>query len=246
MTRLLTLVPSHYCEKARLALRQAGLPFEETAYLPLEHVAPMRWRTGRTSTPALVLDDGAIVQDSTRILQWIDAHPAAAWRPYAAGPEALVIEERLDDAVGPAVRRIMYFYLLQADGLARETLSGWRAGWQGRLYGVAYPVVKAALKAGLGLDAARAARSLDKLNVALDEVDAGLADGRAWLVGDGLSAADLTLAALLSPLLLHPAYPAPLPPVERVPAELATIVRAIAARPSGQHAARVYGALRAG
>lgn len=246
MTRLLTLVPSHYCEKARLALRQAGLPFDEVAYLPLEHVAPMRWRTGRTSTPALLADDGAVVQDSTLILQWIQAHPDAAWRPYEAGPEALVIEERLDAAVGPAVRRIMYFYLLQDDVLARETLSGWRAGWQGRLYGVAYPVVKAALTAGLGLDVARAARSVEKLSAALDEVDAALADGRAWLVGGALSAADLTLAALLSPLLLHPAYPAPLPAIERVPAGLAEIVQAVAARPSGQHAARVYGALRAG
>jgi glutathione S-transferase len=206
----------------------------------------MRWRTGRTSTPALLADDGAVVQDSTKILQWIQAHPEAAWRPYAAGPAALELEERFDDAVGPAVRRIMYFYLLQDDRLARETLSGWRAGWQGRLYGVAYPVVKAALRSGLGLDAARTARSVAKLDAALDEVDATLADGRTWLVGDALSAADLTLAALLSPLLLHPAYPAPLPPVEAVPAGLAEIVRRIAARPAGQHATRVYGALRAG
>ena len=54
---LITIAPSHYCEKARLALQRAGLPFTESAWLPLLHVYGVRGGGGRRSTPVLVTGD---------------------------------------------------------------------------------------------------------------------------------------------------------------------------------------------
>ena len=65
MTTLLTLHPSHYWEKVRLALRLAGLPFDEVTYHPLAHVLPLQRATGQRLTPALRTDGGDVVVDST-------------------------------------------------------------------------------------------------------------------------------------------------------------------------------------
>ena len=56
--RLITLGPSHYCEKARWALARCRVPFQEEPHVPLIHSAHTRKAGGRRSVPVLVTDSG--------------------------------------------------------------------------------------------------------------------------------------------------------------------------------------------
>lgn len=113
-------------------------------------------------------------------------------------------------------------------------------GWQRAAAPVLARMVQPALRRGLRITDEGARRSRAKLDAALDELDARLDDGRRYLVGDVLTAADITLGALLAPVL----RPAEQPvtggaKVERTPT-LDGLAASYGARPSGALALRLY------
>jgi glutathione S-transferase len=73
-----------------------------------------------------------------------------------------------------------------------------------------------------------------------DELDHVLADGRRYLCGDALSAADLSFAALAAPLLLPAAYPVRLPPLHALPAAAQADLDGWASRPAGAYGLRIW------
>ncbi|HBQ15232.1 MAG TPA: hypothetical protein DEF51_30285 [Myxococcales bacterium] len=81
-----------------------------------------------------------------------------------------------------------------------------------------------------------------------DEVATRLADGRPYLTGDAFTAADLTFAALFSPVILPgpDRYGATLPPLELFSHEGRATVERYRAHPAGQFAARMFDAHRRG
>ncbi len=106
---LITIPFSHFCEKARWALDRVGVPYTEARHLPMFHwTATFAAGAGRT-VPALVSDEG-VLGDSTDIVRYADRHAPAARRllPEDAGARAAcdALEDELDEAFGPAVRRI--------------------------------------------------------------------------------------------------------------------------------------------
>ena len=74
---------AHPCKRAFDALRDAGhSPDVVRVYglAPLPDITRGRREvkrlTGASYVPVLVLDDGAVIQDSQRIVEWARAHPA--------------------------------------------------------------------------------------------------------------------------------------------------------------------------
>jgi glutathione S-transferase len=242
--RLVTIGISHYCEKARWALDRAGLPFEEEARAPGLH-APLVWRVaGQRSTPVLV-DGARVVADSTLILDHVQAHPDARWRPWpsgAAGEEARALEARFDDEVGPHVRRFAYHHLLPDRAATLRAVGSRTPAGQTRAFGILYPLLSRLIRRGLRIDDAGAARSLAKLEGVTAFVESRLADGRRYLVGDTFTGADLTFAALAGVMIMHPTY-LPLPP-EVLPPTLRDWVLRARERPAGQFAWRMFEAER--
>ena len=49
--RLITIGPSHYCEKARWALERAGIEYVEHAHAPILHYAATLVLRGQRTTP---------------------------------------------------------------------------------------------------------------------------------------------------------------------------------------------------
>lgn len=248
MNRLIIIAPSHYCEKVRLALRLADVPFDQEAHVPFFHMLAVRRAGGLRSTPTLVTADGTL-GDSTDILGWLQNQPEARWKPYSHEPklrdEILAWEERFDQRLGPHTRRYAYHHLLPMGPEARRCLSDGVPGWEARAVPVLWPLIRGAMQKLLRIDAAGAARSWKTIGEVFDEV-AGALERRAGqpparhLCGERLTAADITFASLAAPVLLPTGYGAWLPPLEALPQEAREQIAACRQHPAGRYALGVY------
>ena len=242
MHRLVTISVSHYCEKARWALDLAGEPYVEDGHLPMLHWRASFGAGGRRTVPVLVPDDGPVLPDSTDILRWLDArHPHLGLFGDTDANRAEIArwEDHFDRKLGPDARRWAYYHLLPNKAVLLDFASQQVPTWERRMMDACYPLAAAMLRRALTVTDAGLARSLVRIQAALDEVGAALADGRRYLVGDRLSAADLTYATLVAPLVAPPEYPTPLP-VDRLPAPMSADIARYRATAAGAYALRLY------
>ena len=251
--RLVTIGFSHYCEKARWALDLAGLPYVEESHAPLFHVPAALLAGGRRTVPVLVDPSAkAAFTDSTDILLEVDRR-APEVGLYPQDPtlrrEVTAFEEALDEGLGPASRRIAYYFLLHGGSVfGRELLASAASPATRALVHASYPLLAKGIARSLRADAAGFERSMKRLEESFTEVDARLEEaareGRSWLFGDRFSAADLTFAALAGPLLAPPEAGFTFPPATLLPSEAATLRERLLATRAGRHAIRTYATLR--
>lgn len=238
--RLVTIPFSHYCEKARWALDRAGLAYVEDGHLPIFSWRPARKAGGKRTVPVLVTDDGRVLDDSTDILRHCDEHGAAPPLFPPGDADVVELEDDFDRRLGPAARRVAYFHLLPSKAAFRELLDASVPAWQRRAGRIARPLAAALIKRGLRIDAAGAARSAKILDETFARVAERLADGRRYLAGDRLTAADLTFASLAAPVLAPPQYGARLPSEGTCPAPFLAMRDGYRRHPAGAFALRVY------
>jgi glutathione S-transferase len=241
--RLITIPPSHYCEKARWALERAGIPYREEGHPPLLHRLATKLGRGGRTTPVLVAGK-KVLADSTDILQFIDVEHAEGWRPYPTDSqlrvEAEELEEIFDTRLGPHTRRLAYFHLLQDNRLFLASVLAGVGGVERTLFRALAPAVKKLMRIGMKIDAESAERSLEYVRKTFDTVGELLADGRSFLVGKKFGAADLTFASLAAPVLLPRKYGSPLPSLDEIPTDLLAQIEEFRALPAGDFALRMY------
>ena len=113
--RLITIPPSHYCEKARWALDFVGAPYSEEKHPPIVHWGWSYSSGGGRTVPILVAGERTI-GDSTEILRFLDNEFGNGHRLYPGDAglreEVDELEELFDTRLGPHTRRIAYFHLL--------------------------------------------------------------------------------------------------------------------------------------
>lgn len=254
--QLVTIVFSHYNEKARWGLDHFGVAYRERACLPLFHFPAVMWATGlrggradrastRFSTPVLVTDDGERLCDSAAIVRYASdrfGDERTTLYPEPHRDELHALEQRLHDAVGPHTRRVAYYHVLRdrqwLAALARHNVGRVQAG----AFVAALPLVRAALRRALGIERQRAEASLVKLREEMAALDEQLGE-RSYLVGDRFTAADLTAACMLAPVLLPSraeGYGAHLGELDTLPPELRTLVQELRQTRIGRHALRMF------
>jgi glutathione S-transferase len=208
---------SHFNEKARWALDWKGVRHERRSLLPGPHAPVVLWLTGQTAIPVLQID-GETIADSTRIIEALERrHPE---RPlYPADPDArrraLELEDFLDEEIGPHIRRALFHAVLPDTAFASDLMSPGFPPLTKTIYGACFPAVRVAMRLAMGITDDGAARSRARFDAAFDRLEREIGSS-GHLVGDAFSVADLTAAALLSPLTFPPEYPyapPPLPPV---------------------------------
>jgi glutathione S-transferase len=240
--RLITVSFSHFCEKARWALDRANLAYREESHVPVISWPATFGAGGGRTVPVLVAPD-RVLRDSTEILRWIDGHTHAPplFPAGAEGDEAARWEDDFDRRLGPATRRLVYAIVLDRPELGRRLLGSAGGRWQRRLSDAVYPLLGGFIKRGLRVTPEGVARSRQVVDDTFARVADRLADGRRYLVGERLTAADLTFAALAAPVLAPDAFAAAhLARLGEPPAELRTLFAQHRATPAGQFALRVY------
>ena len=238
-TRLVTIPMSHYCDKARWGLERAGIGYVEEGHVQGISLARALLAGGRRTVPVLVAE-GRVLSDSTDILVWCDAvgDPPSPLFPVDAGVEALVARFSAD--LGPATRALMYHQMLPRRSLSIRYGSHGLPRWERALLRAAYPVLGFVLPRWLRIDANCLARSRDLVDTIFAEVAERLADGRRYLAGDALTAADISFAAMASPVVLPRQYGIPLPTPDELPPAYGALVRELRAHPAGAFALRLY------
>lgn len=241
--RLITIPPSHYCEKARWALEKVGVEYREEGHPPLFHRRATKRVGGGRTTPVLVAGD-SVLADSTDILEFLQEEPTAGWRPYPLDPlfreKAIELEELFDSRLGPHTRRLAYYHLLKDNRLFLESVLAGVDGTERTLFTLLAPVIKKLMRVGMRIDEEGAERSLGYLQDLFNEVGDLLSGGSEYLVGDTFGAADLTFAALAAPVLLPRGYGSPLPSLDEVPTDLLAQIEEFRSTPAGAFALRIY------
>lgn len=208
---LYTFAMSHYSEKIRWTLDLAGVPYRERVMAPVFHMAPalLMGKRGQTSLPVLQRGDLAI-QDSARILTWLhDQGLASDLLPQQNHQEVREVELRFN-AIGKDVARLLYARSFgKADDHILRMWTEHATALQSAVIKATYPLICWGFRRKLHINPTSAARAEQRINEAVSWLESRLSEGRTYLVGDQLSVADITAAALLAPIACpaeHPIY----------------------------------------
>jgi glutathione S-transferase len=199
---------SHYNEKARWALDHKRVPHVRRAVVPGRHTALAKKISDGDTLPVLVLD-GQAIGDSTRIIEALERRQPDP-PLYPADPadkrRALELEDFFDEELGPHTRRLVVHHMLPEPELILDGFFQDVHGVQRRAMSAGYPAVRRAMTSALAIDDENVSLGFRELRAAGERFDSELQPS-GYLVGDTFTVADLTLAALLSPLVAPAEFP---------------------------------------
>jgi glutathione S-transferase len=180
---LVELYPSPYSERVRWVLEIKGLPYRRRSYQPLADEAELREQTGQTTVPVFYAE-GELIGDSNAAVEWIETHhPAPSLLPTDP-------EQRLQ------VRAI--------ELAATEALTPWaRLGFIGRAKELNLQPLADHFATKYGWSPQREAGAGKVLRALLDDLTRTIGT-RSYLVGNALTRADVTVAAMLATVFGHP------------------------------------------
>lgn len=236
---LLQFPYSHFNEKVRWALDFKGIAHRRTNVLPGPHVLQIRRLTGQTAVPVLRID-GNILFGSAKIIGELERrYPERPLYPRdeAARNEALALQARFDDELGPATRRLVFDATLGEPAYVADMFSTGHPQWKRTVYRWMSPVTGLLIRSANGVDADRVRKAETVVAATLDLL-AQRSAATGYLVGSGFTVADLAAASLLGPIIDvgHPDMQKPRP----MPARAEELLARYAAHPAVTWAQEMY------
>jgi glutathione S-transferase len=199
---------SHFNEKARWALDFKRVPHIRHSLVPGFHVGTVKKMTGKTHVPVLKLN-GKVVSDSSKIIDALEsAYPDPALYPATAEERrrALELEDYFDEELGPYIRRWMFFVILPYPEFVRALFVSHASRAVQLAHRAMSPLIGTLMRKQMNITPASAEIARHKTIEAMDRLTKELGPS-GYLVGDRFTVADLTAAALLSPLVRPPEFP---------------------------------------
>ncbi|MGH2923774.1 MAG: glutathione S-transferase family protein [Solirubrobacterales bacterium] len=241
--RLITLAISPYNDFGRWSLDRSGVAFDEERKPLIWHAIASRRAGGKGTTPVLI-SDGEVVPESAEIAEWADRNgrdPGSLFPPGPGGDEVRSLVRRFGEDLGTQSRPLLWAALVDDLPLASRYWSQGLSPRQARAQPWLLRATKPAIRRGLGIKPDTPESAAARIREIFDDV-AGRLDRHPHLVGDRITAADLSFAAMASPALLPPeGPPTRYPQPEELPREdVADAIRDLRAHPAGAYALRLY------
>lgn len=231
---------SHFNEKARWALEYKGVPYEKRTPMPALHgFSALRLTRGKQRRLPVMELDGERIGDSTAIIAALEKRfPEPALYPEDPGERAaaLNLEDFFDEHLAADVRRFMFEHTLDDVDAVVAAMMPNASETRKRVFRAMAPVGRRLVRADYSISAEKAELSVETIRAAMDRLEREL-NGGEYLVGNRFSVADLTGAALFTPLLAPAERPfAP----KSVSAPIAEFRAELEARPGGQWVHEIY------
>lgn len=242
-TALITFPPSLDSELARFLAVHYGVEYEEQPHAFLFCFLATLWHGSSVIFPVLYNDSLKLVGPQA-MAAYFDQRcglELRLWPPNAAEKQQVTSDWTLfNQTLAFASAVFAYYHLLPHREVMILPLSRGAPAFEQEAVRRAYPIFAGALRLLLRLTAQRAQQSLDQIRTVFAQVDARLADGRKYLLGDQLTLSDLAFAVAAAPIVLPPTYGGPIPSFDEMPAEIQAAVKEMSAHPAGQFALRIY------
>ena len=203
---------SHYNEKVRWALDYKRVPHVRRAETPGRHRAIAGRLTGGRTFPVLVLD-GQAIGDSSGIIGALERrHPEPPLYPAdrSARARALEIEDFFDEELGPYTRRLALNAMLPDRELILGAFAPDLSAGRRLVVRVTFPLVRRRVISEFDINHQSIDGAWAKLRAAGARFRSELQPS-GYLVGDDFTVADLTVAALVAPLVAPEQFPYPQP-----------------------------------
>jgi glutathione S-transferase len=199
---------SHFNEKARWALDFKRVPHIRHSLIPGFHVPVVKRMTGKTNVPVLKLNGDAI-SDSSRIIEALErAYPDSPLYPADVHERAraLELEDYFDEELGQYIRRWIFHVILPYPEFVRAAFVSHASPAAQLAHRALSPLFGVIMRRQMNINPASAEAARVKTLAAMDRLTNELRPS-GYLVGDRFTVADLTAAALLSPLVRPPEFP---------------------------------------
>lgn len=240
---LITFPPSLDSELARFLLSHYGVRHLEQRHTFIFSLFATLWHAQTVIFPVLYSDKFKLVGPRP-ISEYFDSRcgPTLQLWPSLEDQKRQTEADwnQFNDTLAFASAKFAYFYLLPHRDLMIAPLTQGTPDFEVNAVKRAYSVFAGLLSTALGLSQKKADESLAQIRTVFVSVDARLADGRKFLVGDRLSISDLAFAVAAAPLLLPSGYGGPIPSYDHMPAAVRSAVNEMRTHPAGAYALRIY------
>ena len=237
--KLITIAPSHFCEKSRWSLQLAKIDYIEEAHTPFFHASAVKKSGGVRSTPILKLENKTI-PNSVAITKWISNNSNSQWNPYATKQyqsDIQKLELELGRKLGVLTRLLAYHELLPYKDQVMTCMTSAPASEQ-KWFSRGFFIFGWLMRKGMNINTTSAQSAFTTVQAIFETVEKE-AHGE-FLIGDRLSIADITFASLAAPVILPESYGASLPPFEDLSSKAQQMMRSFRSMPAGQRVLRLY------
>jgi glutathione S-transferase len=185
-----------------------------------------------------------IFRSSDEILNYADSIAPEALKLYPTDPtqrqqvDALVNE--FDTILAPAVRLWAYSYIMNQPDLVKPLWCQGVPAFESRLFSIVFPWMRTNVSQLYGISDTSKDEAYEIICDSFDRVNGLLSDGRAYLVGDRFSAADLSFATLSAAVLAIPKYSVPLPDLNQLPPTMASQIQQFQQTIAGDWVLKLY------
>ncbi len=234
-----------------------GIPYLERPLMPIIHFMATPFVTGfsghadnqstRFSTPVIKTDRNEVIVKSSVIMRYLSERCLSEDETLFPTEEVVQLDEHYNQYLGPHTRRLFYFNVLNQPDLMFELADRNVSAGQAWLFKILFRSFRKRMLSGLGITRERVDKGIGHIYKEFDRTAQRLSDGRSYLFGDRLTAADISFACLGGAAMLptpEEGYGAYLPPVDRCSDELRRVSTELRNTEAGRWALGLYRAER--
>ncbi len=241
--QVVSFPPSNDCDLASWVLKRYGVDHRETMHTLgfLQIKSKLVGGTGKFPT---VYKDKSVFNSLDEVLAHFEPLADAERKLFPAdeaqNAEVKKLWDDFHNNLGYAGAKWAYAYLLPIRSIMVGPFSYECPWYEKTAVRLLYGLLARVLRRGLKITPETPETALQVITETFDRVEAMLADGREFLVGDRLTIADIGFAAMAMPAVWPPQFGGASPDFDQLPTALRDHVIALRERPAGQFALKMY------